>query len=120
MNRRFSVKTALRILLLGTLFSLFLWGGYNRLHEAVALYREKEARDEELHILQEKDQSIRDELRKLGNLSVIEREAKERFNLKRPGETVIVIVPDTGLQGESAEPRESFFERIRSFVNSLF
>ena len=90
------------------------------MYEAIALYREKGARDKELQILQKKDQSIRDDLGKLGNLSVIEREAKERFNLKRPGETVIVVVPGKASEGEGVEPRESFFEWVRSFFNSLF
>lgn len=118
-NSSSSVKIFLRLGTLALLFFLFLWGSYNRVKEAYVGYQEKGIRDERLLTLKERNESLDEELDKLGNISAVEREAKERFNLKRPGETVVVVLPEESLPIDTGA-ENSFFGRVREFFTHLF
>lgn len=120
MNRYSPVKKLFRIGVLCVVFFLFAWGGYNRAHQAFVSYREKEARDEKLRVLEERSNALGEELQKFDNTAAIEREAKERFNLKRPGEKVVVIVSDEPQDGTAANEDSSLWARVRDALKVFF
>lgn len=120
MNRYSPVKKFLRITVLCVVFSLFAWGGYNKAHQAFVAYREKKMRDEKLQILEERSNALGEELQKFGNTAAIEREAKERFNLKRPGEKVVVIVSDEAPAETAAGENPSLWARVRDALKNFF
>lgn len=120
MNRYSPVKKFLRIGVLCAVFFLFAWGGYNKAYQAFVGYREKKARDEKLRILEERSNALGEELQKFGNTAAIEREAKERFNLKRPGEKVVVILSDEPSAGTADGENPSMWARMRDALKNLF
>lgn len=120
MNHRSPVKTFFRIGAVAAVFFLFAWGGYNRGYGAFVAYREKNARDEAIRALEERSSVLGGEIQKLDNTEAIEREAKERFNLKREGETVVVIVSDDSLDNAAGSERASFWVRIRNALKIFF
>ena len=63
--------------------------------------------------LLEKKAALESELSELQTREGIEREAKERFNLKMPGEKVVIVVPESTESATSSEShKKSFWERI--------
>ena len=120
MNRHSTVKRFFRISVLCAVFSLFAWGGYNKAYQAVVSYREKEARDEKLLILEERSNALGEELQKFDNTAAIEREAKERFNLKSPGEKVVVILSDEPQIEPRAGEGHSLWTRVWDAIKTFF
>lgn len=120
MNRYSSVKKFFRIGVLCVVFSLFAWGGYNKAYQAFVAYREKKAWDEKFQILEERSNALGEELQKFGNTAAIEREAKERFNLKRPGEKVVVILFDEPSAGTAVDENFSPWARVLDALKAFF
>ncbi|GEM_PF-1790627 len=120
MNRYSPVKRFFRIGVLGAVFSLFVWGGYNKAYQAFVSYREKGARDEKIQILEERSNALGEELQKFDNTAAIEREAKERFNLKRPGEKVVVILSDEPQIETKAGENPSLWARVWDAMKVFF
>lgn len=73
--------------------------------------QEMTAKIEELKI---KKQELERELAAIQSKEVIEREAKERLNLKNPGEEVVVVVPEKK-DTISTKPPLSFWTKLMSF-----
>ncbi|KKW18576.1 MAG: Septum formation initiator [Parcubacteria group bacterium GW2011_GWB1_50_9] len=120
MNRHSPVKKFLRVGILFAAFSLFAWGGYNKAYQAFTTFREKRARDERLLILEERSNALGEELQKFDNTAAIEREAKERFNLKRPGEKVVVILSDERSAETKAGENPSLWARVWDALKAFF
>ncbi len=119
MNRYSPVKKFLRIGVLGAIFSLFVWGGYNKAYQAFVAYREKGARDGKIQILEERSNALGEELQKFDNTAAIEREAKERFNLKRPGEMFVVFLSDESQAETKAGENPSLWARGRGALKAF-
>ncbi len=120
MNRHSPVKKFFRIGVLCVVFFLFAWGGYNKAHQAFIAFREKRARDERLLVLEERSNALGEELQKFDNTAAIEREAKERFNLKRPGEKVVVILSDERPAETAAGESPSLWDRVLDALKTFF
>ncbi len=119
MKRASAVKIAVRLSILGAVFFLFAWGGYERTRQALTIYREKQGRDERLRILEEQNENMRRELDRLGTLSAIEREAKERFNLKLPGESVTVVVAEEAARVAPSGEDHSLWSRVAESIRKI-
>ncbi len=66
--------------------------------------------------LEGKKRELEMELAEIQTHEAIEREAKDRLNLKNPGEEVVVVVPQKEDTASSASPK-SFWYTIRSFFH---
>ncbi len=94
------------------------WRGYEK-------YREKEKISEDVLKLQEEAQKIEEETQKLNDRiaylrtpEYVEREAKDKLNLKKPGESVAVVQPDR-FQQESTQVEDPQPKReVRIVINS--
>lgn len=67
------------------------------------------------NMLEIKNQELLQSLRKFANPEFLEREAKDRLNLKNHGEEVVVIMP-AAQSTSSASAEKSFWSRLRSFL----
>ena len=83
--------------------------------DALVVRRESSMNNAKIEELKKKKQELEQYLAELQTKEAMEREAKERLNLKKIGEKVVVIVPDKmkdAIQGVSSE---GFWGRITSF-----
>ncbi len=86
-------------------------GAYNLEHEFSTAEAKK-------NLLEKRNQDLTQSLQKFDNPEFLEREAKDRLNLKNPGEEVAVIVP--GQQATISSPAEkSFWSRIKNLFPFL-
>lgn len=70
------------------------YGSLRVAREGIIAYRERAAHQEKIQSLTEKKHTLEKELARMLAPGVEEREAKERLNLKLPGEHVVVVLPD--------------------------
>lgn len=75
------------------------------------LYSQIEALRKEIQVLEEKKQQLEAQISNLTEKDYLEKEARERFNLKKPGEKVVTILPE--------ENKGSSFQKKRSWWNFL-
>ena len=69
---------------------------------------ERRAMEERIRRLEDENKRLEESLRALGSSEIVERMAKEKLNLKQPGEEVVVVTPPAA--AASAFPRgENFF-----------
>ena len=66
--------------------------------------------------LKAKKRELETALTEIQTKEAVEREAKERLNLKNPGEQVVVIVPEKK-DNQSEEQSMSFWAKFKSFFS---
>lgn len=67
--------------------------------------------------LKKKKQELEAALVELRTKEAVEREAKARLNLKKPGEEVVVVVPDEKKNNAPVTKSQTFWSRITSFFH---
>lgn len=85
--------------------------------DTLGLRSEVKNTEKEITELFKKKQELEAYLMELQTRAGIEREAKDRFNLKLPGEEVVVVVP----KAEESKPQPqtaSLWEKIREFFGA--
>ena len=83
----------MRLVLLMLVFVAFLFVFVFPIRTLLAQRRETQQVRERLEVLQEQNQALGREAGRLRSDAEIERIARERFNLVRPGETPYAVVP---------------------------
>lgn len=118
LKKSFRTHIVLNVALVGAvifgLYKAYEMAAIERMLRKEALYTENKISE----LKREKDR-LETALAELGTESVREREAKEHLNLKKAGETVVVVVPEekkTGLQ----ELPVSLWARVERFFKKLF
>jgi cell division protein FtsB len=89
-------------------FGVQLWGVAQK---AYALYGERKRLEAELASLQQKKSQLEEGLSRFQSEAYLEREAKSRLNLKKPGEQIVIIVPEEK-QREAVITPPSFWSRF--------
>lgn len=107
-----------RVLLL-LLASLIGYGVFAMGARVLILERESQELREKWLLLERQRAEYEAYLAELSTPQALEREAKARFNLKRPGEEVVVVVPERQEAAHSAPPN-GFWERFSRFVSDIF
>lgn len=91
---------------------------------ALNIAGERRASEERIRQLEAEKAGLEESLRALGSAEAVERMAKEKLNLKQPGEEVVVVVRP-GIAAASTSPRSGNFflkflpEWIRQFIAFL-
>lgn len=86
--------------------------------EVIILRAERAAAEAKIEALRDERARLAARLAYLATPEAIEREAKEKFNLKKKGEQVVVVVPD-----ETPRPTVSsagWWSKIKSFFGGMF
>lgn len=92
------------VLLLG--FSVVVaWKGYEKHREKSAISEEVAKLQEEAGKLEEETRRLNDRIAYLRTPEYVEREAKEKLNLKKPDESVAVVAPER-FQGDVPNVKE--------------
>lgn len=99
--------TLLAALFLLGWFGVQFWGVAEK---AYALYGERKRLEAELASLQQKKAELETGLSRFQSEAYLEREAKRRLNLKKPGEKAVIIVPEE--KKEMEEPSPNFWQRV--------
>ena len=100
-----------------------LWGLINIIRQAIYFKDQSEVLNQRVAELTQKKQELEAQIAELGTTQVQEREAKGRLNVKKPGEEVVVVVPEQKKQERVAAPTPaapSFWKRVEMFFNELF
>ena len=109
------------LLLNGILFILVFILGYSAwsmVRQTIFLSDEARELERKKEELIRKKEYLEERLAELEIKDTIEREAKERLNLKQPGERVVVVVPEK--KGEPKENKEqNMWSRMRQFFIDL-
>ncbi len=108
----------LNIILLG----LAVWAGWGAVKMAVqafSLYKEVKEDQGKVEQLTQKKAELEAYIAELQSREAVEREAKNRLNLKLPGEEVVVVVPEEGSNG-TGSTEKSIWEKIKFFSSNLF
>lgn len=106
------IKRSIFINILLFIFAaLVLYGALGMVKQAVEFWREAENSRLQIRGLTQKKEELERYLEEIRTPQVIEREAKERLNLKLPGEEV-VVVPEERPREPVADPR-GFLKRIK-------
>lgn len=66
----------------------------------------------DIEILEERKQEFSANISQIPTEDYLEKEARERFNLKKPGEEVVVVLPPEQEEEEKPEEQKSFWQRI--------
>lgn len=88
------------------------WGAYRRDRENRANLLSAQT---ELAALQARHSTLEEKLTRLKSPEGIEAEIREQFQVAKPGEKMVVVVPDTGGDEVVSEPRQSFVSRLFDF-----
>ena len=105
------------ILVAVALMSLWVLRAYQ---EFLALRREEVALRQKFKAAEAENQRLRDEIRIAATPEAIERDAKARLNLKKPGEEVVVVIPASVQATTSGNAKLSIFARLGSWFRLLF
>lgn len=95
------------------------YGTYSMVRRTLVVRMERRTTDERVQELLQKKEKLEIQLRELETREVAEREAKERLNLKNPGEEVVVVLPETHSREFVSTERRSMWERISAFISSF-
>ena len=87
------------------------------IRNALALRTQSAEMVEKIEELRQEKRNLEATLAELQTKEAVEREAKERLNLKKPGEEVVVVVPEKKELSTTTQPM-TFWEKIISFFNS--
>ena len=113
------IKNSLPInILAGVLAVAICIGAYHLVAETFGLRQEYEANQKKIEELKKKKEELETRLTELKLPAVVEREAKGRLNLKRPGEEVVVVVPEN-IASTSAATSSSVWQRATSFFQKF-
>jgi len=68
--------------------------------------------EEKIQALQKKSQELKAKILQIGSENYLEKEARERLGLKKPGEEVVVVLPPEKNQEEQKEREKNFLEKF--------
>lgn len=86
--------------------------------ETIALRAERAAAEAKIAALRSERARLEARLAELATPETVEREAKEKFNLKKKGEHVVVVVPDDTTPAPSSSA--SWWSKIKNFFEGMF
>ena len=78
-----------------------------------------EALKKEIQTLEKKNQKLRAEISQSLTEGSLEKEAREKFNLKKPGEEVVTILPPEEAEGKLTKEK-SLWQRILDPIRNFF
>lgn len=93
------------------------YGSFKLVREALSLNQEVRSREEKIEELTRKKQELEVYLAELSTDEAVRREAKDRLNLKEPGEEVVVVAREE--VKEEGRPPVNFWTRITNFLASV-
>lgn len=94
-----------------------VYSAISMVRDALVLKNESRDIQSRIHELESKKSELEQYLTELQTEEAIEREAKERFNVKKPGEEVVVVIPQKKEEASVAVP-PTLWKKIKAFFDS--
>ncbi len=101
-------------LFLGILVFIVGYGAVEMVRSATVLRAETRAAEEKIKALAQRKAELEAAIHELQTPEAAEREAKERFNLKKTGERVVVVVPPEEKKSVPPAPPASVWDRVKA------
>ena len=97
------------------------YGSVRSARQGIIAYQERAANREKIEALTQRKRMLEEELTRLQSPGVEEREAKERLNLKLPGEQVVVVLPDKldAMEVKQSPSTSGWWRWIRLWLRDL-
>lgn len=105
------------VIAIGAVGALVGLAGIGR--EALALRQEYRATQAKIAALRSERARLAARLAELETPEAIEREAKEKLNLKKKGEQVVVVAPEGAAEAATSSPA-SWWSRVKNFFGGMF
>lgn len=90
---------------------------YRAVKQAVGFKNEEGAAQKKLEVLQQKKQELEARILELQTVEAKERAAKERLNLKKTGEEVVVVLPEKPKE-QITTPKSNLWTKLKRFFKS--
>lgn len=87
---------------------------------ATGILRERGALAERLSLLKSENEKLAHSVATANSAEAVERLAKERLNLKNPGEEVVVVTPERALASANGNAGAGFWQYLRMRFGSFF
>lgn len=82
--------------------------------------KENAALEKELILLEEKNKTTEGYLKNMSSAGGIEKIIRERFNVKKPGENVLVILNEEGKKSDGESEKRGFFISLWMAIKNIF
>lgn len=90
------------------------YAAYNAVRQTTEFYRESKDTDTKIQVLAARKIELERKIDELKTTEAMERSAKERFNMKKTGETVVVVVPED--ENKDINPKSvGWWGKIKNF-----
>lgn len=98
-------------------FAVFgvVWSGIRMGVQALSMRRESEDMNRKIAELRQKKAQLEAYVQELQTKEAVERRAKERLNLKKPGEEVVVVMPPEKKEEPQAHEATTTWDKIKGF-----
>jgi len=83
----------------------------------IELQSQADSLKKEIQILEEKKEQLRAGILEGESETFLEKEARDRLDLKKPGEEVVTVLPPKETAEQEAQKKKSFWERILQMLN---
>ena len=91
---------------------LLLFSNLEMIQRRKELLSRAEVLENEIASLEKKNEELKAGIASIPEESYLEKEAREKFQLKKPGEKVVTVLPSEEIPESSSEEPKNFFERI--------
>ena len=81
------------------------------------LIEKRKALEEEVQALEERKSQLNLQISEVETEEFLEKEIRESFDLKKPGEEVVVVLPPEEKEESSREEEKSLWEKIKEKLN---
>jgi len=116
-----SFKDKFTLIILGILFFAiigFLAVSNFRINKKkIELQSQADSLKKEIQILEEKREQLRAGILEGESESYLEKEARDRLGLKKPGEEVVAVLPPKETQGTSTQENKTFWQKILKILH---
>ena len=109
----------LGVLILATVFFL-LFSNWQIQRKRSELNTKLENLKRELEVLEGEKKELSEKISEVPTEEHLEKEAREKLNLKKPGEEVVVVLTPEEEQKQKEEEKKNFFERWLERIKSKF
>ena len=91
---------------------LLLFSNLEMIQRRKELLSRTQALENEIASLEKRNEELKAGIASMPGESYLEKEAREKFQLKKPGEKVVTVLPSEEVQESASEEPKNFFERI--------
>jgi len=91
---------------------LLLFSNLEMIQRRKELLSRTKALENEIADLEKRNEELKAGIASIPEESYLEKEAREKFQLKKPGEKVVTVLPSEEVQKPASEEPKNFFEKI--------